>query len=324
MNDGLLFANAAVKTKESGFFGTEKLGRLIDSDSLADAVRVLAEAGYGGGSIPDDPDDFERLLRDEENAVENFVRKSAPSDTGFECFWLERDYHNLKVLNKAERFGAETEGLLLAGGIESAEDLKEKIAAGGTGLNEYALKALNDIQTAAENGKLTPRLVDCAFDKAAYRDVADRISKRGIAPAVKEYFTARADLTNITSLARTLAIGAGYDFFADCFVDGGEIPEERFRRAFRENESPYQLLRLTKLRTEADHADSVAALEKIKDDYLMSLFTASRSDMFTVQPIMGYYLGKKTEIKMLRVALVCIKNGVPREEIRKRMRKLYA
>ena len=67
MNDGLLFANAAVKTKESGFFGTEKLGRLIDSDSLADAVRVLAEAGYGGGSIPDDPDDFERLLRDEES-----------------------------------------------------------------------------------------------------------------------------------------------------------------------------------------------------------------------------------------------------------------
>lgn len=323
MNEGLLFANGAVRTKESGLFTGEKLGRLIESDTLRDAVRVLVEGGYGSGSIPDNPEDFEKLLKDEENAVESFVRKSAPAGSGFECFWLERDYHNLKVLMKAECFGAGTEGLTVEGGRESVASLKEKLEA-GTGFNEFASAAIAKIRAEKENGKLTPRSLDCLLDKAAYAEIDSLISARGVAEAVRNYFRSGADLTNIASFARTVAIGGGYEFFSDCFVPGGVIPEDRFKRAFRESESPYALLKLTGLRGEADGVTSVAQLERLKDDYLLELFSSSKSDMFTVQPIMGYYLGKKTEIKMLRIALVCIKNGVPREEIKKRMRKLYA
>ena len=219
MNEGLLFANGAVRTKESGLFTGEKLGRLIESDTLRDAVRVLVEGGYGSGSIPDNPEDFEKLLKDEENAVESFVRKSAPAGSGFECFWLERDYHNLKVLMKAECFGAGTEGLTVEGGRESVASLKEKLEA-GTGFNEFASAAIAKIRAEKENGKLTPRSVDCLLDKAAYAEIDSLISARGVAEAVRNYFRSGADLTNIASFARTVAIGGGYEFGAAGTVKG--------------------------------------------------------------------------------------------------------
>lgn len=52
--NGLLFANAAVKTMESKLFGAEKLGRLSECDNLSDAVRILREGGFGAQSDSDD------------------------------------------------------------------------------------------------------------------------------------------------------------------------------------------------------------------------------------------------------------------------------
>ncbi len=46
--------------------------------------------------------------------------------------------------------------------------------------------------------------------------------------------------------------------------------------------------------------------------------------MFSVAPILGYYLAKLNEIKVIRVVLVCIKNGVPEDQMKKRVRELYA
>ena len=46
--------------------------------------------------------------------------------------------------------------------------------------------------------------------------------------------------------------------------------------------------------------------------------------MFAIAPIVGYYLGKLNEIKVLRVVLICIKNKVDVKEMKKRVRELYA
>ena len=83
MQNGLLFANAAVKTMESKLFGAEKMARLQESDNLTDAVRILREAGFGNA---ESGDDYAGMIASEEAMVENFVRKNAPAGAGFECF----------------------------------------------------------------------------------------------------------------------------------------------------------------------------------------------------------------------------------------------
>ena len=59
-------------------------------------------------------------------------------------------------------------------------------------------------------------------------------------------------------------------------------------------------------------------------EYLLNIFATNRGDMFSLAPIVGYYLAKLNEVKVLRVVLVCIKNNVPTEEMKKRVRALYA
>ena len=67
-------------------------------------------------------------------------------------------------------------------------------------------------------------------------------------------------------------------------------------------------------------------LNRIKklDNKLIKLIKAQKADMFTPAPILGYYLGKLSEIKVVRTLLTCKKNGVAPEEIRKRIRETYA
>ena len=45
--------------------------------------------------------------------------------------------------------------------------------------------------------------------------------------------------------------------------------------------------------------------------------------MLSAAPIIGYYVGKLNEIKVIRVILVCKKNNVPKAEMEKRVRQLY-
>jgi vacuolar-type H+-ATPase subunit C/Vma6 len=49
-----------------------------------------------------------------------------------------------------------------------------------------------------------------------------------------------------------------------------------------------------------------------------------KGDMFSAAPIVGYYLGKMNEIKIIRVILVCLKNKVDKDEMKKRIRVIYA
>ena len=52
--------------------------------------------------------------------------------------------------------------------------------------------------------------------------------------------------------------------------------------------------------------------------------TGMSPDMFTVQPIMGYYLIKKAECRAIRTVMTCIRNGLGKDEIKRRIIKIYA
>ena len=56
---------------------------------------------------------------------------------------------------------------------------------------------------------------------------------------------------------------------------------------------------------------------------MLKLFATKKADMLSAAPIIGYYVGKLNEIKVIRVILVCKKNNVPKAEMEKRVRQLY-
>ena len=325
MKDGLIFANARAKAKESTLLSKDRLQRMTEAKSVDAAVRILLEANYAGGMVPDEGD-FYSLLAEEEKIVTAFVRETVPKGAGFECFFLRNDYHNIKVLVKAKYAGlTDLSDLVLPDGNFSFSELKERYEAGKLDFSPFVSDAIKTIDKAFETGSGSPRLIDVELDKALYLDVFDRL-KKDADQYVKQYFTAYVDTTNVTSFVRTNRIGAGFPFFKDGFLEGGEISLKDFEECGSDTQKAAKMLSKTAVKDYFDKLDEkdLAAFETAQDNYLLKIFSINKTDMFSVAPILGYYLAKLNEIKVIRVVLVCIKNGVSEEETKKRLRELYA
>ena len=76
--------------------------------------------------------------------------------------------------------------------------------------------------------------------------------------------------------------------------------------------------------TKAIDGGNIAAFEKEVDDELLKMWKIQKDDLFSVAPIVAYYLAKITQIRVVKLAVAGIKNGVEPEKIKERMRELYA
>lgn len=328
MSEGLIFANARAKALEQNLFSEERLYRMTECEKLSDAVRILVEAGYAGGMILNDPADFEKMLLEEQKAVTDFVREVAPKDCGIDCFFAKNDYHNIKSLLKAKYAKIESfESLIMPDGNMKFSEIKEKIDASKLDFSQSVNDALKIIDKKFELGEGTPRLIDTLIDKAMYTDISAMLGKKGTDRLVKEYFTALIDTTNISTVFRVYNIGGNVGFLESMLIEGGEIELRTFSECLND---PYAKLpavlrggRYGELVQKIEGGD-LSSYETAQDNYLLKMFSANKSDMFTVAPILGYYLGKLNEIKVIRVVLVCIKNKVAKAEMKRRVRTLYA
>ena len=324
MKDGLIFANARAKAKESNLLTKERLQRMLEAKSVNDAIRILLEVNYAGGLIPDG-EDFYPLLTEEERIVTEFVRSTVPDGAGFECFFLRNDYHNIKVLFKA-KYGnfTDTEGMILPDGNYTFSYLKERFESGKLDFSPYISAACEKINKAFETGVGGPRLIDTVLDKALYDDIASRLPNAD--KYIKTYFTAFIDTTNVASFMRSVKVGGNFAFFEEGFLNGGILTLKDFEECGNDSARAIALLKKTEVKehfSEIKETDA-AVFETAQDNFLLKIFSVNKTDMFSVAPILGYYLAKINEIKVLRVVLVCIKNKVAPEEMRKRVRELYA
>ena len=64
-------------------------------------------------------------------------------------------------------------------------------------------------------------------------------------------------------------------------------------------------------------------LERLKEYMLMKNISIDKNALLTDAPSLAFYLEKINEINVLRYILICLKNNVDKEQIRKRIRRLY-
>lgn len=320
--EGLIFANARAKAKELNLLSEERMLRVMDSASVCDAMRILLEVNYAGG-FSADGEDYPALLKEEERLVTAFLKEAAPKDSGIECLFLRNDYHNIKSLLKA-RYGNvdSTESLFLPEGTIPVARLKELLEQGNWE-NPFMKEAVSNVEKAFESGQGTPRFIDTELDKALYKDITERLVKAD--KNIKKYFYVSIDTANIGSFLRTAKIGESFTFFASHFVEGGKIDLDTFRSFDMDSEKLTHKLGSGEYKQLIDKylEGGIPAFETQRDNALLKIFSSERSDMFSVAPLVGYYLAKMSEIKNLRIIFVCIKNKVDRTEMRKRVRSLY-
>ena len=113
-----------IHAMENRMLTRERMDRMIEARDDAEALKVLSECGYAGGETIE-VQNLEQVLAAERASAFREIRTALPDTRIADVFQIKYDYHNAKVLVKAQALGKDGERLLLSGGRYDPKELLE-------------------------------------------------------------------------------------------------------------------------------------------------------------------------------------------------------
>lgn len=316
------FAVAVVRSKENNLVSKDKLMQMAEAPTAEDALRILSESGYGT-LAPGEIHDFEKLLSAQLSDAYKSLAGLIPDDKLVDIFLYKNDYHNIKVLIKQTISGIDGSAYLIDGGTVSLDTLK-------AAFEERKFTDLPDLDIAAVNEAMEEyaktkdgRYIDLILDRACFKTMAEAAHKTKN-DYVIGYVERLADVTNIKTFIRIKRRGKNFKIFEDAYVSGGSLDLETFAEAY-ESDNPEAVLtgRGYDQVCKDFMTESFTKFEKNCDDFIMSYVKDARYKSLTPEPIVGYIIGKETEIKCVRIIMTCKLNNIDTETIKERVRESY-
>lgn len=320
MSYKFLYQNAQIKSRESKLLTPQGVQRLLDASDVREASKALAELGFGS-----DGENFDAVFKraEEENIA---LLKEMNEGGALDAFIVESDYINLKILLKAYISGTKAE-TFAPDGLYSVEVLQNAI---DTAEVEILPKRMQEIilktQEALASGEIGGHKLDIDVDKTQYAHQLELCKKSG--KVAKEYFEKRIDYLNISSFERARRLGLDEAFFEQGFIEGGKIALSTFQSVWESHgeelclhfkETPY----FEDIKT-LDEGGKLVVFEAKSDDALLKIWKDQKDDLYSIAPVVAFYMSKKTELKIAKLIVAGVKNRVAPQIIKERMRELYA
>ena len=321
------YACARISALEKSLFGKDAVRRMAEG-SLEDALRLLSDAKYG--NLPDATgEDTERMIESVRRQTAQTVRELSPDSSLTDLFFLQTDAHNLKVLIKARLLGA-SEAAWLEGGLFSREQISQMVADMKYDLlPEDMAEAMRRLEAKLKISQ-EPQLVSVYADYG-YHAHCLNAAKSMKEPFVRQYFEALCDFNNVITFLRMRAMGAQKEDLkevllpnagvqCEALINAYELSAETLNKAISGSVAKSALQEgLNQMLV----SGNISALEKSRDDYLLSLVNAHRHESMTIFPIVGYYLARDREAKAVRLIMTVKRNGLDDAVIAERLRELY-
>ncbi|MDD4840042.1 MAG: V-type ATPase subunit [Clostridia bacterium] len=328
-----VFSNARVKAKEKNLLAISQLNRLIDCQALDDAFKMLVEFGYGSGSSYENKD-FDRLFAIEENNATALLRELDVKDSGLSVFLTKNDFHNAKALYKArelELLSSKDDSFnstLASQGYITVEKLRDALLAKDyRNLSIEMSATLKKLDNLKDAGKLSPHIIDVEVDKAMFAEIL-AVLKKAKRKELSNYFVQTIDIANISAFVRSKRLDLPLSFFENGFIEGGNLNFKFYESMFEQSLELFkEKMKYTQYASLGEVATDKSGLSKFEvecDNMLLSIFKKEKNNMFTASPIAGFYLGKLTELKVVKLVVAALKNGVDAQVMKQRMRELYA
>lgn len=304
---------AKVRAVESTLLDRLKLTRMADAQSFQEAVKILKENGYEG-------DDEEEMLSGELQRTVDFLKGISPSRGAFDLFLVKHDYHNIKVLLKAEFLGKDYDHLLVESGRYPAQLMKNIVT--NRAFSDFPQVMKNAVEEAVDLFHKTgdPQLSDLVLDKAAFREMEEMAEQTG-SDYVRDIVATMADLANIRIFVRVRRMGRGVDFLMKALLDGGKLKPSAYLR--EGGASIGEILKSTPYEALLEQGEGITELEKAVDNFLIAYIKKAKFVSFGIEPLVAYLIAKENEIKLVRIILTGKKNGLPPELIKERLRDSY-
>ena len=301
-----IFPCVVVRSKEVELLTREEMLKLLEFDSVQDIMNILAEHGYGDGKELENPRDFEKILSKNMEETYATVYSTIPDEKEMNFFKYPNDYHNLKVLLKAEFLKTDASHLLIDSGTIPAEQMEEMLRRRDFTQMTVEMRAAVDEAIELFAKSRDPQEIDIRLDKACYKDMLTDAEESGN-EFLKEYVMQLIDLLNIDSFVRLKEIGKPRTFYKRVFLDGGNLDENAIEQkaALIVNEV------------------GIAGVEKYLDNRKMEFVKDALYVPFGIEPIVGYLQAKETEVMNLRMILTGKISGMDDALIRERLRDTY-
>ncbi|MEG0779492.1 MAG: V-type ATPase subunit [Oscillospiraceae bacterium] len=321
-----LALSSRIKAMENTLLSRERMEHLLEARSNEEVSKILQDCGYPEFSGPQQMDEALTSVREEMLAD---LSASAPDPRYIEIFKLKYDYHNLKVLLKAEALDVPAAHMLMDFGRVPAAVLQEAVTTGDfadvPATIERATAEAREILGATAD----PQLSDIALDRCCYAELLALAESIG-SEFLTGYVRLMIDALNLRSLVRTLRMGKTGAFLDGALLPGGEVVTAAL--SVIANSSGSGLIELyasTPLRDAAEAGAAAIAgggltkFERLCDDAVGDYLADAKYVAFGEAPLVGYLAARETEFTNLRILLMGRAMGLDAGIIRERLREAY-
>lgn len=322
-----LFLSTRIKSLERSLLTRERMEHMLEARTVEESAKVLSECGYADMARVT-LDELDVVLAQQRERLFHDLSTSAPDKNILDVFKIKYDYHNLKVLLKAEAMGTDSGRLLVDTGRVPAKELEEKVRASD-------LRGLPPVlQSAAVNAREVlgttgdPQLADFVLDKAYFADMA-ALARQSESAFLAGYVRILVDAANLRSVVRTLRMGKGADFLKSVLFDGGNVDVNRILSSVSSGGSMEELFATSALRPAAEAGSAVVngggltRFEKLCDDAVNAYLSGAKYVAFGEAPLVGYLAAKENEFTAVRIILSGRLAGLDADIIRERLRDAY-
>lgn len=314
-----LVISARIHAMETRMLSREKMDRMIDARDAAEAMKVLDECGYTGGSLD------EMLARAREQVFRDMAR-SVPDPRLVEVFQIKYDYHNAKAILKAQAMGQDPSRLLLEGGRYAPARL----------LDDWQRESLRDcspvfrkaMEEAAKvlTDEADPQKADLVLDRASCLEMAE-LAKALDSKFLQGYVRLTVDVANLRSAVRVHRMGRDADFLRQALLEGGNVSVQAIAAARAESLGEVfrggPLAAAAELGAKLTAGGSLTAFERECDNALTAYLESARRIPFGEETVIGYLYAKEQEFTAIRAIFAGRTAGLDGETIRSRLRETY-
>lgn len=322
-----LFLSAYLRAKESKLLSSERIGRMLDAVDAEDAGKILEECGY---SVESELtlSRLEQTLSERRREVFAELLYLAPAPEIINAFIIKYDYHNIKVLLKAEGAGVDGGLLFSPSGRVSAAALSE--AYKSEDYSELPPKLAAAIMAGknvlSETGD--PQLSDFYVDRVYFEELS-QLTKGAGSRFLSGYVRLLIDSANLRSAVRCARMGKDFAFLEKVQIPGGDAPAASVSAAALggENLAPFfsdsPLLSAAEEGTKCLSGGSLTIFEQLCDNALISYISRAKSVSFGEQPLVAYICAIEAEIMAVRIIMTGRLSKLDPTLIRERLRDLY-